>query len=63
MRSGLCLATGNGPPAQEALDFSEDFSPASLEHCRGNWLAPENSPALLSQLVQEEVAKGFVKEI
>eukprot|EP00439_Symbiodinium_sp_Y106_P011145 s1810_g1.t1 len=54
---GPLPSSGQWPPAQEALDFFEDFSPASLEHCRGNWLAPENSPALLSQLVQEEVAK------
>ena len=54
---GLCRVV-----AQDSLDFSHDFSPASLEHCRGNWLAAENNPALLSKLVQEEVDKGFVKK-
>ena len=55
--------SGQWPPAQESLDFSHDFSPASLEHCRGNWLAAENNPALLSKLVQEEIDKGFVKQL
>ena len=36
--------------------------PASLEHCRGNWLAAEANPDLLHKLVQEEVDKGFVRK-
>ena len=59
---GPLPGSGQWPPAQESLDFSHDFSPASLEHCRGNWLAAENNPALLSKLVQEEIDKGFVKQ-
>ena len=60
---GPLPGSGQWPPAQESLDFSHDFSPASLEHCRGNWLAAENNPALLSKLVQEEIDKGFVKQL
>ena len=59
---GPLPGSGQWPPAQDSLDFSHDFSPASLEHCRGNWLAAENIPALLSNLVQEEIDKGFVKQ-
>ena len=55
-------SSGQWVQAQSSLDFSADFSPASLEHCRGNWLAAESNPALLTQLVQDEVDKGFVKK-
>ncbi|CAE7408610.1 unnamed protein product [Symbiodinium sp. KB8] len=54
-------SSGQWTPAQPELDFSQEFSPASLEHCRGNWLAAESNQELLEQLVQDEVAKGFVK--
>ena len=59
---GPLPSSGQWPPTQESLDFSEDFTPASLEHCRGNWLAAESNPALLSQLVEDELAKGFVSK-
>ena len=54
-------SSGQWTPAQPELDFSQEFSPASLEHCRGNWLAAESNQELLEQLVQDEVAKGFVQ--
>ena len=54
-------SSGQWTPAQPELDFTHEFSPASLEHCRGNWLAAESNQELLEQLVQDEVAKGFVK--
>ena len=54
-------SSGQWTPAQPELDFSQEFSPASLERCRGNWLAAESNQELLEQLVQDEIAKGFVK--
>ena len=53
--------SGQWTPAQPELDFTHDFSPASLEHCRGNWLAAESNQELLEQLVRDEIKKGFVK--
>ena len=53
--------SGQWTPAQPELDFTHDFSPASLEHCRGNWLAAESNQELLEQLVRDEIEKGFVK--
>ncbi|OLP89621.1 hypothetical protein AK812_SmicGene28887 [Symbiodinium microadriaticum] len=50
-------SSGQWTPAQPELDFSQEFSPASLEH----WLAAESNQELLEQLVQEEVSKGFVQ--
>ena len=40
-------SSGQWPPAQPELDFAQEFSPASLEHCRGNWLAAESNQELL----------------
>ncbi|CAE7316422.1 unnamed protein product [Symbiodinium sp. CCMP2592] len=51
---GALPSSGQWPPTQGSLDFAEEFSPASLEHCRGNWFLAESNPALLQELVEEE---------
>ncbi|CAE6949096.1 mfsd7-A, partial [Symbiodinium sp. CCMP2456] len=47
---------------QHSFDSDADFSGPALEHCRGNWLAAEQEPALLDELIQKEIDNGWVKE-
>ena len=45
---------------QHDLD-DDDLEGTHLLHCQGNWTQAERNPALLQQLVEQEVASGWVK--
>ena len=53
-------SSGLWTPAQRNIDTSSDLDLHRLEHCAGNWTAAENDPALLQQLVDQEVEAGHV---
>ena len=45
---------------QQSLD-DDDLEGTHLLHCQGNWTQADRNPALLQQLVEQEVANGWVK--
>ena len=49
------------PQRQPALQ-DDDLDDLHLLHCAGNWTRAEKNPALLDELIQKEIANGWVKE-
>ena len=42
---------------------SNDFDPPPLQHCTGNWSEAEKDPDLFRELIEQEVAAGFLEEV
>ena len=42
---------------------SNDFDPPPLQHCTGNWSEAEKDPELFRDLIEQEVAAGFLEEV
>ena len=49
------------PQRQPSLG-EDDLDDLHLLHCAGNWTQAEKNPALLDELIQKEIANGWVKE-
>ena len=55
-------SSGLWAQAQQGLEFGDDLSGPALEHCTGNWTRAEQNPDLLSELIDKEIAQGWVRK-
>ena len=55
-------SSGLWAQAQHDLEFGDDLSGPALEHCTGNWTRAEQNPDLLSELIEKEIAQGWVRK-
>ena len=55
-------SSGLWTQVQQGLEFGDDLSGPALEHCTGNWTRAEQNPDLLAELIDKEIAQGWVRK-